>query len=80
MYILKPPVAGIPVPNGKHINPHKMWGFRRFQERSLVGYGTVRGVELFFWALNFQISEPEIWQKSLFLQSFRDFFPGNFGL
>ena len=30
-------------------------------------------------ALNFQISEPEIWQKSLFLRNFRDF-PENFGL
>ena len=38
------------------------------------------GMELqFFRALNFQISEPEIWQKSLFLRNFRDF-PGKFGL
>ena len=34
------------------------------------GYGIA-----IFRALNFQISEPEIWQKSLFLQNFRDF-PG----
>ena len=32
-----------------------------------------------FRALKFQISEPEIWQKSLFLPNFRDF-PANFGL
>ena len=32
-----------------------------------------------FRALNFQISEPEIWQKLLFLRNFRDF-PGKFGL
>ena len=38
------------------------------------GYGIV-----FFRARNFQNSEPEIWQKSLFLRNFRDF-PGNFGL
>ena len=38
------------------------------------------GMELhFFRALNFQISEPEIWQKSLFLRNLRDF-PENFGL
>ena len=33
----------------------------------------------FFRALNFQISEPEICPKSLFLWNFRDF-PANFGL
>ena len=38
------------------------------------GYGIA-----FFRALNFQISEPEIRQKSFFLQKFRDF-PGKFGL
>ena len=38
------------------------------------GYGIA-----IFRALNFQISEPEIWQKSLFLQNFRDF-PEKFGL
>ena len=38
------------------------------------------GMELhFFRALNFQISEPEIWQKSLFLRNFQDF-AANFGL
>ena len=38
------------------------------------------GMELhFFGALNFQISEPEIWQKSVFLWNIRDF-PANFGL
>ena len=38
------------------------------------------GMELhFFRALNFQISEPEFWQKSLFLRDFRDV-PANFGL
>ena len=36
------------------------------------GYGIA-----IFRALNFQISEPEIWQKSLFLRNFRDF-PGKF--
>ena len=38
------------------------------------GYGTV-----FFRALKFQVSELEIWQKSLFLQNFRDF-PAKFAL
>ena len=37
------------------------------------GYGIA-----FLRALKFQISVPEIWQKSLRLQSFIDF-PGNFG-
>ena len=38
------------------------------------GYGIA-----IFRALNFQISEPEIWQKSLFLRNFSDV-PGKFGL
>ena len=38
------------------------------------GYGIA-----FFRALKSQNSEPEIWQKSLFLWNFMDF-PGNFGL
>ena len=38
------------------------------------GYGIA-----FFRALNFQISEPEIWRKSVFLRKFQDF-AGNFGL
>ena len=38
------------------------------------GYGIA-----FFRALNFQISEPEILQDSLFLRNFGDF-PANFGL
>ena len=47
---------------------------------SLVGVwnGWGYGIAV-FRALNFQISEPEIWQKSLFLQGFRDF-PANFSL
>ena len=47
---------------------------------SLVGVwnGWGYGIAI-FRALNFQISEPEIWQKSLFLRNFRDF-PGKFGL
>ena len=32
-----------------------------------------------FWALKFEDSEPEIWEKSLFLRNYRDF-PANFGL
>ena len=32
----------------------------------------------FLGALNLQISEPEIWQKSLSLRNLRDF-PANFG-
>ena len=47
---------------------------------SLVGVGNGWGYGIaFFRALNFQNSEPEIWQESLFLRNFRDF-PGNFGL
>ena len=44
---------------------------------SLVGVwnGWGYGIAI-FRALNFQISEPEIWQKSLVLRNFRDF-PGN---
>ena len=38
------------------------------------GYGIA-----FFRALNFQISEPEIRQNSLFLRNLRDF-PANIGL
>ena len=38
------------------------------------------GMELHsFRALNFQISEPEIWPNMLFLRNFRHF-RGNFGL
>ena len=33
-----------------------------------------------FPALNFQISEPEIWRTSLFLRNFKKFSPGKFGL
>ena len=36
---------------------------------ALNGWGY--GIE-FFRALNFQILEPEIWAKSLFLRNFRD--------
>ena len=44
------------------------------------GYGMAGGMALhFFRALIFQISEPEIWRKSLFLQNFKDF-PRNIGL
>ena len=47
---------------------------------SLVGVWNGWGYGIaFFRALNFQISEPEIWRKSLFLRNFRHF-PGNFGL
>ena len=47
---------------------------------SLVGVWNGWGYGIaFFRALNFQISEPEIWQKSPFLRNFRDF-SGNFGL
>ena len=55
--------------------------FTRFKiGGSLVGVwnGWGYGIAI-FRALNFQISEPEIWQKSLFLRNFRDF-PGKFGL
>ena len=47
---------------------------------SLVGVWNGWGYGIaFFRALNFQISEPEIWQKSLFLRNFWDF-SANFGL
>ena len=47
---------------------------------SLVGVWNSWGYGIaFFRALKFQISEPEIWQLSLFLRNFRDF-PANFGL
>ena len=47
---------------------------------SLVGVWNGWGYGIaFFGALNCQISEPEIWQKSLFLRNFRDF-AANFGL
>ena len=47
---------------------------------SLVGVWNGWGYGIaFFRALNFEISEPEIWRKSLFVRNFRDF-PGNFGL
>ena len=46
---------------------------------SLVGVWNGWGYGIaFFRALNFQISEPEFWRKSLSLRNFRDF-PGNFG-
>ena len=47
---------------------------------SLVGVwnGWGYGIAI-FRALNFQISEPEIWQTSLFLRNFSDF-PEKFGL
>ena len=49
---------------------------------SLVGVwnGWGYGIAI-FRALNFQISEPEIWQKSLFLRNFSEYFsnfPGKF--
>ena len=47
---------------------------------SLVGVWNGWGYGIaFFRALNFQISEPEIWRKSLFLRKFQDF-AGDFGL
>ena len=39
-----------------------------------MGYGMAGGMELqFFRAQNFQISEPEIWQKSFFSAEFQGF-------
>ena len=40
----------------------------RIQEGVEWGYGTAGVWNWLFWALNFQISEPEIWRKSLFLR------------
>ena len=55
-----------------HLTNHKIGG-------SLVGVWNGWGYGIAcFRALNFQISEPEFWRKSLFLRNFRDF-PGNFG-
>ena len=54
--------------------------FGHFVGGSLVGVWNGWGYGLaIFRALNSQISEPEMWQKSLFLRNFRDF-PGTFGL
>ena len=47
---------------------------------SLVGVWNGWGYGIaFFRGLNFQILEPEIWRKLLFLRNFRDF-PEIFGL
>ena len=52
---------------------------RRKSSGGMEWLGWRYGVE-FFRALDFQFSEPDIWQKSaLFLRNFRDF-AANFGL
>ena len=55
--------AGVPYLGGSLVGVWNGWG-----------YGIA-----FFRTLNFQISEPGIWPKSLFLRNFGDF-PGKFGL
>ena len=68
---------------GKRIiggGPKTVFGEGIYVGGSLVGVWNGWGYGIaFFRALNFEISEPEIWQTSLFLRNFRHF-PGNFGL
>ena len=52
---------------------------RHYRRESSGGMERLGVWNCIFRALNFEISEPEIWRKSLCLRNFRHF-PGNFGL